>query len=149
VSYSEGSAPGNGQKVTLLLGENYNFEGREITFKKFNFSQEAMSAMMAGGDFEIGAVINIVFNETEKEVEIKMVNKAGERSFTEIEVLESELRLQLASLDASGKIEVNVSPLNSGEPRAASNEILTVEASIKPFIGLVWLGVIVTTLDFL
>lgn len=148
VSYSEGEGSTSGQQISLSMGEDYTFEGKKITFSKFNFPQEAMTAMMAGSDFSIGAVIKVGFKGTEKEVEIQMVNSKGERSFTNVEIAEADLRLQLTSLDASGKIEVTVSTLSSGELKSVSNEVLTVEASIKPFIGLVWLGVIVTTFGF-
>jgi cytochrome c-type biogenesis protein CcmF len=48
-------------------------------------------------------------------------------------------------------IEVVVSSLNENQQQVAEQskeEVLTVSASIKPFISLVWIGVIVMVLGF-
>ena len=150
VGYSEGgNTSDSGQKSTLSIGDSQNFEGKEITFRKFNFSQEAMSAMMSGADFHIGAVIDVTYMGETKEVEAIMNSSGGERSFVPVEVPEADLRIKMTSLDASGKIEVVISSINGDENTSTtSGESLTIEASIKPFIGLVWLGVLVMVAGF-
>jgi cytochrome c-type biogenesis protein CcmF len=69
VSYSEGDGHDHsGQSISLSKGETYNYSEAKITFVEFNFPQEAMSAMMSGGDFQIGAKLSVEYNGVTKQV---------------------------------------------------------------------------------
>ena len=51
----------------------------------------------------------------------------------------------MTNLNAAGSIELDIAPLSTPEEKPdieKSTEALTIEASIKPFISLIWLGVI-------
>ncbi|MBU1099399.1 MAG: cytochrome c biogenesis protein CcsA [Bacteroidetes bacterium] len=148
VSYTEkGSATSDGQKSTLKLNESTDFEGKKILFKKFNFPKEAMAAMMAGEEFQIGALLQIAYNGNIKDVEAIMKSSGGEREFIPLVLEDANLKIDVTSLDASGSLQVVFSNLASGN--GVSKEVLTVEASTKPFIGLVWLGTILVTFGFI
>ena len=70
--------------------------------------------------------------------------------FTEYISENSGLKLQLASLTAE-LIEVSISPLNDTHDHSMDKpkeEMLSVTAAIKPYISLVWIGVIVMVLGF-
>ena len=150
VSYADGSnASSSGQQLSLSLGDTHTYEGKQITFKKFDFPQDAMSAMMSGGDFKIGAIIDVAYEGKTKEIEVYMKNTDGQRSFDPVEIPEADLSVRLSNLNAAGKIDVVLTSLSADNNSAsASQESLTIEASIKPFIGLVWLGVLVTVAGF-
>jgi cytochrome c-type biogenesis protein CcmF len=56
----------------------------------------------------------------------------------------------MTNLDAAGKINLVVSELDEKhEIEEVSKEVLSIEASIKPFINLVWLGVFVMVVGFI
>lgn len=152
VSYSEGDGHDHsGQSISLSKGETYNYSGAKITFVEFNFPQEAMSAMMNGGDFQIGAKLSIEYNGVTKQVEPLMKSSGGKQEFIPVEISEAGLTISLANLDAGGKVNLNIVSLDGSaqEQTHISKEVLTVEASIKPFISLIWIGVLVVVLGFI
>jgi cytochrome c-type biogenesis protein CcmF len=124
----------------------------KITFMKFDFPADAMAAMQAGNDFFIGAELQVEAEGKRFDVEPQMVSNAGNRTFEPAEISELNLRLQLTDLDASGSINLALSEINASgnesNEATVSQPSLTVDASIKPFIGLVWLGTLVMTLGF-
>jgi cytochrome c-type biogenesis protein CcmF len=158
VSYDEGKAGAhdhaNSASATLTKGQGFMYENTSITFTKFNFPPDAMQAMQEGMEFKIGAQLLIKHNEKEYSVEPKMITKEGNRTFESVEVKEANLLIEMKNLDAGGTVNLVFSKLDAaGEKETETNfegkrEILTIDASIKPFINLVWLGVILVTAGF-
>ncbi|HEX2866189.1 MAG TPA: cytochrome c-type biogenesis CcmF C-terminal domain-containing protein [Ignavibacteriales bacterium] len=148
ISFDDGSQQQKGSEVTLNKGEATQFEGAKITFAGFNFPKEGMATMMAGGDFQIGAKVAVEFNGKSVEAEPLMKAVSGQKEFVPADLKDANLRIQMAGMDASGKVNLVLSKLD-GQVTTAPKEILSIEASVKPLIGLVWLGVLVMTLGFL
>lgn len=151
VSYEDGSAPASGgENISLTKGETTDYHGYTIQFEQFNFGQEAMADMMAGKEFKIGAVLKISKGGQSESVELFMKSDGENREFTSAHLHEFELDLQLLSLDASGKVNLTISDGTHGkQTEMVKQEVLSIEASVKPFINLVWLGVIVMVLGFI
>jgi cytochrome c-type biogenesis protein CcmF len=124
----------------------------KITFSKFNFPKDAMAAMQEGKEFFIGAEMQVEGNGKTFNVEPKMISNGGERTFEPAEISELNLKLQMTDLDASGTVKLDLSEINAAnseaDETAAAQPSLTIDASVKPFIGLVWLGTLVMTLGF-
>jgi len=75
----------------------------------------------------------------------------GQQTFTTEEISAANVSVKLNNLVASGTINITVSKLDGStnvQPQQ-SQEVLSIEASIKPFISLVWLGVLVMVLGFI
>ncbi|MBI1937876.1 MAG: cytochrome c biogenesis protein CcsA [Ignavibacteriales bacterium] len=152
VGYSDGTEEQSaGGAVSLSKGETYNYNGAEIVFKEFNFPKDAMSSMMGGGDFQIGAKLSVAFNGKTFDVEPAIKSSGGKQEFIPAKIEDADLKIDLANLDAGGKVNLNITTLDGKTEHAAATpkEILTVEASIKPFISLVWIGVILMAAGFL
>lgn len=156
VSYSDGSesrsSSSGGQQFTLKKGNTIEHNGATITFDQFNFPQEAMSSMMSGGSFEIGAELNVESNGKTYSIEPKMVTADGKRTFVSEEIKELNLAFELTNLDASGSINLIVKKIGEEEVSnipQVKREVLSIEASIKPFINLVWLGVLLMVAGFI
>jgi cytochrome c-type biogenesis protein CcmF len=151
-SYSEGSKKdkSGGSSIALRKGEKYEFENSIIEFTDFNIPEDAMLSMTSGKEFKIGAKIRISEGDSSYYVEPYMkVNKDIKEYSTEI-VEETGLKITLTSLDVSGMINVNISSQeDDSQVEESSSEILTAEISIKPFMSLVWIGVIVVTIGLL
>jgi cytochrome c-type biogenesis protein CcmF len=158
VGYDEGKAGAHNHGVSesaiLKKGESVNFENAKITFANFNFPSDAMQAMQEGREFKIGAQLVIEYGNKTKTVEPKMVTREGNRSFEGVELEDANLRIEMKNLDAGGTVNLVFSKLDTAESEhseeiIAKQEILTVDASVKPFINLVWLGVILVSIGFI
>ncbi|MDP4191101.1 MAG: cytochrome c-type biogenesis CcmF C-terminal domain-containing protein [Bacteroidota bacterium] len=154
MGYDDGNQKQNtgGNEVSLNKGESTTFEGTKITFASFNFPKEAMSSMMSGGDFQIGAKLSVAYNGKTKEVEPLLRAVKGEREFVPVELQDANLRIQMANLEASGKVSLVISKLNGASESQTTvqpKEVLSIEASVKPLISLVWTGVLLMVMGFL
>lgn len=151
LGYDDGrSSNSSGNVVTLSKGKPYSFDGKTITFEKFNFPKAAMNSMQAGGDFQIGTVLSIKDGYKNYTVEPKLITKNGKKSFKSVTIKEANLKIELKNLKAGGTVDLVFSKLDEPNTKVKQpQEILTVEASIEPFISLVWLGVLVMVLGFI
>jgi cytochrome c-type biogenesis protein CcmF len=151
LGYDEQSNNSGGSAMTFNKGETKIIDGTEITFEKFNFPKDAMSSMMAGGEFFIGADLKINYNGKTFNAEPGMRKSGDVTSYDPIEIKDANLKLQLKNLNAAGSIELIVTSTtgNTSTGTDSPKEILSIEASIKPFINLVWAGVVVMVFGFL
>jgi cytochrome c-type biogenesis protein CcmF len=146
-SYDDGTET-KGNQVSLQKGNSTTFEGTKITFDSFDFPKDAMNTMMSRVDFQIGAKLKVEFNYKSKDVEVFMKSASGQRQFIPAEIPEANVKIEMTNLEASGKVNLILSKLTGQQTTATPKEVLLVEASVKPFINLVWLGVLVTVLGF-
>ena len=146
-SYNDGTET-KGNTVTLQKGNSTNFGNAKITFESFDFPETIREAMMSGKDFQIGANLKVEYNYKSKNIEVLMKSINGERHFVPVEIPDANLKIQMTNLKASGEVNLLISKLNEDQTTAAPKEVLQVEASVKPFINLVWLGVLTVVLGF-
>ncbi|MBU1096177.1 MAG: cytochrome c biogenesis protein CcsA [Bacteroidetes bacterium] len=160
LSYDDGraaesnSSTASGQQFLVKKGETIQYAGKRITFESFNFPSDAMASMQDGKDFFIGAKIKVEALGKVFEVEPKLISSNGERSYENAEVSEIDLKINLTNLDASGSINIVLSSLSENVNSADTGskmpkEVLSIEASVKPFINLVWAGVLIMVLGFI
>lgn len=152
LGYDEGTdqqSNTNGQTVQLQKGKEFDVQGVKLTFDKFDISAETMTAMQEGKDFQMGAVLTLNNNGKTEEFELYRKSVGGQVLFTDYVSESSGLKIQLLNLTAQ-TIEVSVSSSKDSQPvvQKPKEEVLTVAASIKPYISLVWIGVIVMVLGF-
>jgi cytochrome c-type biogenesis protein CcmF len=155
LGYDEGGQSSNQHShnhISLNKGDTTSFGGVKIKFTKFNMAAETMQAMSEGKDFQMGAVLEI--EKDGKKLETELVRKQidGNVEFTSFDSEELNLRIQLENL-AAGKIDIAVTPFDSSETQnttmqTTTGEVLSVSASIKPFINLVWAGVAIMVIGF-
>jgi cytochrome c-type biogenesis protein CcmF len=156
LGYEEGSDPhaghNHGTNAIMEVGASTQFEGAKISFNKFDFSAEARSAMMEGKDFDIGVILNVEYEGNNKDVRVAMQSISGERSLTSAVVPEANLNIKLINLEAAGKIEIELSNINETDHPVSEQpgeEVLSITASVKPFINLVWSGVLIVFAGFM
>jgi cytochrome c-type biogenesis protein CcmF len=149
LGYDEGKHDHGGTKVSLTKGETKEVEGIKITFNDFNLPPNFREIMVAGKDFEIGVSLTIEANGEKKGAVVAMKSVNGQRELTSFTLPENNMTVALENLDASGKIDLNVSGMQEpGHSEAENKEVLTITASVKPFINLVWSGVLVMVIGF-
>ncbi len=150
VGYDEGKASNDGSDISLELGKTTEFNGAILAFKDFDFSQEARDAMMAGGDFEIAVLLNASLGDKSEDFKVALQNVNGQRGFTSYELPDMNIKVQLVNLDASGTVQLTLSKLDGGDiVQNQGKEILTISASVKPFINLIWGGVLIMFAGFI
>lgn len=155
LGYNEGGAAqhNHGDAFTVKKGSSISYNDATISFTGFEFPQESMNSMMGGGSFEIAANMSVEYNGESYEVQPKMKSENGQRSFIPAVIEEANLKIDMTNLDASGTVAVELSSLDgqsqSSSNNAAPKESLSIEASVKPFINLVWAGVLVMVAGFI
>ncbi len=146
LSYDEGNTDNNSTNhISLKKGELIEFENTTITFDRFNLSAETMQAMREGKDFQMSAILKIEKNKEISEVELLRKSVDGNITFTSFKSDELNLKIDLVNLTSSN-IDVSIS---NADDQTKSNPILSVTASIKPFINLVWTGIVVMVSGFI
>ncbi|HLX11535.1 MAG TPA: cytochrome c biogenesis protein CcsA, partial [Bacteroidota bacterium] len=142
-----------GQSITFNKGETKKLYGLDVTFVDFDFSDAMKGKMAEGGDFQIGVILNVA--KDGKSEQIKPLMKRGANGMDMI-MAKSTLgtaeftivRVQPNREDTrQSKVELSVAdPANSAAPKV---DTLVVEASIKPFINLVWMGTVTLLVGFI
>lgn len=138
--------------ISLEKGSSTEFDDAKITFVKFNMAAETMQLMSDGKDFQMGAVLEIEKDGKKTETELLRKQTDGKVEFTSFESKEMNLKIDLENL-AAGVIDIAFSTLDGSETKDTSiqtegNEVLSVTASIKPFVNLVWAGVAIMVIGF-
>ena len=137
-----------GHNAALGLGDQTNYDGAKITYK--DFIAPNTSVMMSGGDFQMGAKLVVQKDGKTYNVDAMMKKEGRNIEFVPIEIKDANLKIVLEKLDPNTKkADFVVSHLTGeNETTAKPKEVLTITASTKPFIGLVWTGVLVMVFGF-
>ena len=152
VGYDEGNNAdrSHGQVIDLEKGNTTDFNGSKISFDRFDLSPETMQAMQEGKNFQMGAVLTLEFQGKKESFELFRKSVSGQIQFTDYTSENAGLKIQLINLTA-GKIQISASKLN--EPshenvQQTPREVLSISASVKPYINLVWAGVLIMFVGF-
>jgi cytochrome c biogenesis factor len=134
----------------LKKGESHVYNNVKITFDEFNFPPEVREAMMAGKDFEIGVDLSAESNGKKENFKVALISKGGVRNMTSADLKESNVKVTLLNLQATGTVDLALSDLNNSGQNVPkkTKEVLTITASVKPFINFVWTGVLIMVLGF-
>ncbi len=151
LGYDEGTnqTTASGEIVHLEKGKVTEYQNSKITFDKFDISSETMKAMQEGKDFQMGAVLSLEKDGKTEQFELFRKSVSGEVQFTDYSSENAGLKIKLTNLTAE-MIEVSIASLNENQQQVVEQkqEVLSVTASIKPYISLVWIGIIVMVLGF-
>ncbi len=152
VGFEEGSGDSHnhGQVIDLEKGGASEINGAKISFDRFDMPAETMQAMQEGKDFQMGAMLSLEFNGKKESFELLRKNVSGQVQFTDYTSQGAGIKIQLMNLTA-GKIQISVSNLDGSSQeniKETPKEVLSISASVKPFINLVWAGVLVMFVGF-
>ncbi len=144
------------QNVELKRGETKMIGKLRITFVEFDFPVMQKAAMLEGKEVRIGARL-LVREGSGKEQPVtpaKIIN-AGEQRDEAVRIGDSyEITIAGMHPDREAKensrVEIAVKDIQAGAHEGSSEgDVLMAEASEKPFINLVWSGVIIVVVGFL
>lgn len=131
--------------ITLYKGESAKVGSSTITFAAFDMGGHSMTG--SEGTTKVGAKLDII-SGNEKETVIPYVIFDGKHPKyvgADSKLLGGHIEFLAMSIGGMGEgrsaIQIGVEHI-SGIPLSSEKETLVVEASIKPFISLVWIGTI-------
>ena len=144
-------------KAELKRGETKKIGNLEITFVDFDFPVMQKAAMLEGKEVKIGAKLQVRQNSKEKPklvVPAKIINE-GQTSDKPAD-FENRFELTIVGMrpdrenKENSRVEIGVRSLQAGSQNQADDntDTLVAEASVKPFINLVWSGLIVLLVGF-
>lgn len=141
------------QTYTIEKGKSIALGEFKATFVRFDMNAHSGDAMMSNGAMAVGSVLELSDGKNKETVTpVTEFGADGQRTFRPSQSKLLNATIQLVSMDVGG-MGANVSAVTIGihrhEGSATPSEALVVEASIKPFISLVWAGTIVMFAGFL
>jgi cytochrome c-type biogenesis protein CcmF len=149
LGYNENnSEQAGGHSVKISLGSETNYEGVIIRYEEF--IKPDMTAMMSGGDVEMGTKLKITKDDKEYEISPLIKIRSGQFEYVPMEVKEANLKIEVRKIEQSNKdADLIISKINSeNTAQSQPTEVLSVAASIKPFVSLVWVGVLIMVVGF-
>lgn len=130
----------------LTKGVPVEIEGMRVTFLRFDMGGHGAQGMMSGGGFTVGAVLEVNRNGKAELVTPVTVYEDGQQSQPQTAMLKDGIigfQLLAMNIDMDSKtsqIQINVVGLKEGSSSTQPPEALVVEASLKPFMSLVWIA---------
>lgn len=149
LGYDEGRGENSeGQSLSLELGSQSNFDDATILYQ--SFIKPDMSAMTTGGSIKMGAVITVQKDGKTYTDSTVMQGTTGNFDFIAAQFNDANLKVQVQKIDPTTKQAVFIvsNIVNKTQVTTQPKEVLTVTASIKPFISFVWIGVLVMFIGF-
>ncbi len=143
----DGSESSN--EVTIFKGKTESIGGMEVKYVDYSFSQTKEN-----GNYLV-MNIEVTRNGKKEIIQPTMSNKGGQPTFKEAFLKDTKIAFLIkgmnpSSSDAEAKVTLSVSGIDeSTMPKTPKGETLVVEASVKPFINLVWLGTVALIGGFL
>jgi len=149
VSLEEVAPPAapTGSTLQLRKGESKLIGDAMVTFVRFDMDHGKMGGMTAGGDVTIGAVLEVKRGgASEQLTAITSYKDAQNPQPRTARTKDGKLAFELLGMNVDTQAEgstIQIAVKGLGEqPTAdvAKSQILVIEASVKPFMSLVWTG---------
>ncbi len=138
--------------LTLRKGETQKLGDLEITFVDFDFPVDQKAAMVEGREVKIGAEL-LVKEYGKKPVRLvpaKVINQGNAEDLPAVFADTYQFTIVNMQPDRENKenSHVEIGYKNVKAASSAEGDVLVVEASVKPYINLVWSGVIILMVGF-
>jgi cytochrome c-type biogenesis protein CcmF len=152
---SDSHAEHQHETFTIPKGESVSLGEVKTTFVKFDMNAHANEAMTSGGGgMAIGAVLELIKGtENETIIPTVMYPTDGEPQYTskESKLLNGSIQLVSMNVGEGGKASTVTVQLHRSGTAAATQapEALVVEASVKPYIILLWVGTVIMFAGFI
>ncbi len=142
-----------GQSLPLRKGESKELaDGVSVLFIDYDFDDMQKGSMLEGGAFSIGVKLKISKGSSSEQIKAIMKNAGGSISYVPASSTLTPMQFTIKKMQpnredpAQSRVELSV--LNPAAP-ATTVETLVVEASVKPYINLVWMGTITLIVGFI
>ena len=144
--------------ITLQKGESTDIGPLKVKFDEFDFNAVQMGQMLEGKGFELRADLEVKEGYKTQKIVLVMKNSGGGAGpeflpATYVSSSGDRFTMQMVRLmpdredRSKSKLEFSVQMPLTGSQKP-QGETLVVEASIKPYINLVWMGTITLAIGF-
>jgi cytochrome c-type biogenesis protein CcmF len=142
------------QSVDFMKGESKAISANiSVKFVGFDFSGTDMEKMMQGGGFTIGATLEVDNNGKKSTVTPLIKNSGGTISYTPALLPGTAIQLTIVRMQPNNEdpsqSRVSIGVQDPSSATAPKTETLVVEASVKPYINLVWMGTVTLVVGFI
>ncbi len=144
----------SGQRtLSFLKGETRQVDSMRVTFVDFDFSDVQKAKMLEGGSFAIGVILDVRTGHGTERIKPVMRNTRGTIDYVPAHAGNSAVEFTIVKLEpnredpSQSHVEIGVKDPSAATVQPAA-ETLVVEASIKPYINLVWMGTITLVVGF-
>lgn len=141
-----------GATFQLKKGEPQTIGDMKVTFVQFDMNHDGMDKMISAGGFGIGAVLEVKRGKSVERIVAVTIYKEGQQPDVKTaKTKDGQISFQMMNMniDAEKKtssIELNVTGLpGQATQLLPKTEILVIEASMKPFISLIWVAAVLIT----
>jgi cytochrome c-type biogenesis protein CcmF len=141
---------GAGAQYTLPKGEPVMIGGTRTTFVKFDMSGHSRDAMTAGaGGMAVGSILEVEKGDSRETITPLTIYRGNEQPTykpAESKLLSASVRL--VAMDAGSKEGGSAVVVDLLPAGTANSEMLIADASIKPYINLLWMGTLLMMVGF-
>ncbi len=143
------------EKSTLKTGETKKIGNLKITFLGFDLPVMHTAAMMEGKDITIGAKLSVSRDGSPPRTVTPVKVIRDGRTSDVSALFEERFEFTIAGLSPdresreNSTVEIAVRDVMQAVGQPSAPDILVAEASVKPYINLVWAGVIILLVGFL
>jgi cytochrome c-type biogenesis protein CcmF len=143
------------ESFTFRKGETKKIHGLSVTFTDYDFNDEEKGKMVTGnGEVTIGVMLTVV-SDSKSTVITPLFKRTGTGpEFVPASVPGSPIQFSIGRMEpnrenpAASQVEITV--LDASDQKGRSGrQTLVVEASVKPYINLVWMGTITLIVGFI
>lgn len=154
LSLEQGGQSQATKTLTLRKGETQKLGDLEVTFVDFEFPVDQKAAMLEGREVRIGAEL-LVKEYGKKPVRVvpaKVIDKGNTQD--KPATFADTYQFTIVSMqpdrenNENSRVEIGYTNVNAASSAEEDVDVLVVEASIKPYINLVWSGVIILMVGF-
>ncbi len=142
-----------GKSYAFNKGETKDIDGMKVTFVDFDFNDEEKGKMVTEGDVTIGVIFNVKHDDIEETVTPQFKRTSSGPNYVSAKLANNAVEFSIVKLQpnredkSQSKVEISIA--NHGNTDDTPKvESLVVEASIKPYINLVWMGTITLVVGF-
>jgi cytochrome c-type biogenesis protein CcmF len=145
VGYDEGNP--QEKPMTLTVGQQANVDSVNIKYE--SFEQPDIAKMTSGGNIKMGTKLVVTKDNKTYKVEPTIEGSMGNFQYVPAEIKELNMKITIKKVDPNTqKADFSVTKIVEGNQQTAPKEVLSIQASIKPFISLVWVGILIMVFGF-
>jgi cytochrome c-type biogenesis protein CcmF len=152
VSLEEVATPtggaGGGSTLQMKKGESKALGDAVVTFLRFDTNHKGMEATLGAGSFPVGVVLQIKRGtKTEEVIPVTVYRGAEKLEVRKATTKDGAFGFELVAMNIGTQsipstIELNVTGSAAPASPVITSQVLVIEASLKPFMSVVWVGTV-------
>jgi cytochrome c-type biogenesis protein CcmF len=154
VASPSGSGSG-GSTLQLKKGESKSLGEVTVTFLRFDTNHKGMEATLGTGSFPVGTVLQVKRgSKTEEVIPVTVYRGAEKPDIRKATTKDGAIGFELIAMNIGAQsipstIDLSITGATVPAPPAVKSQLLVVEASVKPFMSVVWAGAVLVLLGLI